>query len=153
MHSSTQALLYLRASIIGTLMNFFSRFFFAEFVNFGWSVIFANYVGMILVFLMSYKKAFGVKHIKWRMIIKFIIVAHVGLLVVWVASTLSYLLSYKIINTIFNNDLYALVIDWCSSEFYATLSIRLLDGGCHGLGILCGFIVNFFGHKYFSFSQ
>lgn len=42
MNTSRQAFLYLQASVIGTLANFFSRFLFAELVNFGWSIILAN---------------------------------------------------------------------------------------------------------------
>ena len=152
MNTSRQAFLYLQASVIGTLANFFSRFLFAELVNFGWSIILANYVGMVFVFLLSYKHAFGVQAIQWRMILKFAIVAHIGLLVVWLAATAAHWVVYGVVSFTFHNDLHTLVSEWGFSGTSAAWIARFMDGSCHGFGIICGFLVNFVGHKYFSFA-
>ena len=85
--TSAQAFLYLQASVIGTLCNFFSRFAFSEWFSFGVSVVLANYVGMIIVFCLSYKRAFGVSKATVPMVLRFALVAHVGLVVVWAVST------------------------------------------------------------------
>ena len=85
--TSAQAFLYLQASVIGTLCNFFSRFAFSEWFSFGLSVVLANYVGMIIVFCLSYKRAFGVSKATVPMVLRFALVAHVGLVVVWAVST------------------------------------------------------------------
>ena len=85
--TSAQAFLYLQASVIGTLCNFFSRFAFSEWFSFGVSVVLANYVGMIIVFCLSYKRAFGVSKATVPMVLRFALVAHVGLVVVWPVST------------------------------------------------------------------
>lgn len=87
--ASWQARRYLQASIVGTLANFFSRFAFAPFVGFGASLILANYVGMAVVFLLSYRRAFGMEKATGGMVLRFVTVAHVGLVVVWAAALLA----------------------------------------------------------------
>lgn len=151
MKNSRQALLYLHASIVGTLANFFSRFLFADLVGFGWSLILANYVGMVIVFLLSYRYAFRVQIIQWRMVLKFTMVAHLGLLVVWFTATTLHHVVYGLINFLFDNSMYSLVFINSTSDAFAVWAVRLVDGCCHGFGIICGFLINFFGHKYFSF--
>ena len=149
-NTGKQAWLYLQASIVGTLANFFSRFLFAEFMSFGWSVIMANYVGMVIVFILSYRYAFGVENFRYSMAFRFALVAHVGLVVVWLAS-------------LFMHWICEVGIEWLGYSSEATLmalflpepfvvyASKLIDGFCHGVGIVTGFFANFFGHKYFSF--
>ncbi|MDX9819065.1 MAG: hypothetical protein RBT16_09145 [Desulfococcus multivorans] len=147
-----QAFLYLQASIVGTLGNFFSRFVFAEIMTFGWSVIIANYVGMVIVFFISYRYAFGVKRFQYGMAARFALVAHVGLAVVWGSA----LLVHEVIEILAQwagfSSLYAFV-NTIVSAHWVDWGVRLIDSTCHGLGILSGFFVNFFGHKFFSFKD
>lgn len=150
-----QAFRYLQASVVGTLANFGSRFVLAQWMSFGWSVVAANYIGMALVFLLSYKRAFGVRKADWRMIGRFVLVAHIGLLTVWVVSVVCLWMvrwflpetgnSLEILaeHTVLLRDLPTAVLTRLSS---------IIEGGCHAIGILCGFLVNFFGHKWFSFA-
>ena len=120
MNTSRQAFLYLQASVIGTLAKFFSRFLFAELVSFGWSIILANYVGMVFVFLLSYKHAFGVQAIQWRMILKFAIVAHIGLLVVWLAATAAHWVVYGVVSFTF----IMTCIHWCRNGAFPALALH-----------------------------
>ena len=86
------------------------------------------------------------------MILKFAIVAHIGLLVVWLAATAAHWVVYGVVSFTFHNDLHTLVSEWGFSGTSAAWIARFMDGSCHGFGIICGFLVNFFGHKYFSFA-
>lgn len=156
--TSAQAFLYLQASIIGTLCNFFSRFAFSEWFGFGVSVVLANYLGMIIVFCLSYKRAFGVSKATVPMMLRFALVAHVGLVVVWIVSTglfsfIQWLLPPLLSRTEALQALETLFPGWSASPSLAGWIPRLTEGGCHGTGILAGFLVNFFGHKVFSFAQ
>lgn len=150
-----QAFRYLQASIVGTLANFGSRFILAQWMSFGWSVIAANYIGMALVFLLSYKRAFGVRKVNWRMVGRFVVVAHIGLLTVWAVSV-ACLWGVRLVlpetgetlrilaeNTTLLHELPPIILARLSS---------IIEGGCHAVGIICGFLVNFFGHKWFSFA-
>lgn len=156
--TSAQAFLYLQASIIGTLCNLFSRFAFSEWFSFGVSVVLANYVGMIIVFCLSYKRAFGVSKATVPMMLRFALVAHIGLIVVWAISTgffslIQWLLPPLLSQTEAFQTLEALFPGWSGNPALADWIPRLTEGGCHGMGILAGFLVNFFGHKLFSFAH
>ena len=156
--TSAQAFLYLQASVIGTLCNFFSRFAFSVWFDFGVSVVLANYVGMIIVFCLSYKRAFGMSKATWAMMLRFAIVAHVGLVVVWVVSTGFFALTEKLfpallVQTEAFGMLEMLFPGWSANAFLAAWIPRVTEGGCHGAGIVAGFLVNFFGHKLFSFAR
>lgn len=151
-NTGKQAWLYLQASIVGTLANFFSRFLFAEFMDFGWSVVMANYVGMVIVFILSYRYAFGVECFRWDMAIRFALVAHFGLGVVWIAS----LLMRWICEVGIEQLGYSSEADFMTlllPEPFVVYGSKLIDGFCHGVGIVTGFFANFFGHKYFSFNN
>lgn len=156
--TSAQAFLYLQASVIGTLCNFFSRFAFSEWFSFGISVVLANYVGMVIVFCLSYRRAFGMCKATVPMMIKFAIVAHIGLLIVWLVSTgffhiiqglfpplLSKSEAFQLLETSFPG--------WKGNACLSAWIPSLTEGFCHGAGILAGFIANFFGHKKFSFAH
>ena len=167
--TSAQAFLYLQASVIGTLCNFFSRFAFSEWFSFGVSVVLANYVGMIIVFCLSYKRAFGVSKATVPMVLRFALVAHVGLVVVWAVSTglfsliqwlagrarcpHAFALPQLLSQTEALRTLEALFPGWSGAPSLAGWIPVLTGGGCHGTGILAGFLVNFFGHKLFSFAH
>lgn len=145
--TARQAGRYLQASIVGTLANFLSRFPLTELMGFEASVIVANYLGMGIVFLLSYRRAFGIEHPTAGMGARFVLVAHVGLATVWLVSTLSL--------TLLGGWLPAFAQAWLPQD-WSTLGPwlpRLVEGFCHGLGIVAGFFVNFFGHRMFSFRQ
>lgn len=147
-----QILRYLMVVCIAAPANFFSRFFFALFMSFGWSVVVSNYVGMILVFLMSYKTVFGAKGFQWRMAFRFALVAHVGLVVVWLASLLmryGCTASIEFMGYISEAEFMAKLLP----QELSIYGVPLIDGFCHGVGIVTGFFANFFGHKYFSFKK
>ena len=151
-NTGKQAWLYLQASIVGTLANFFSRFLFAEFMSFGWSVIMANYVGMVIVFILSYRYAFGVENFRYSMAFRFALVAHVGLVVVWLASLLmryGCTASIEFMGYISEAEFMAKLLP----QELSIYGVPLIDGFCHGVGIVTGFFANFFGHKYFSFRK
>ncbi|MBG3877925.1 hypothetical protein FVW20_13130, partial [Desulfovibrio oxamicus] len=84
--ATRQAFLYLQASVVGTLANFVSRFAWSELVGFEAGVLLATYTGMVIVFLLSYRRAFGVRRPDAAMCLRFALVAHVGMAVVWVVS-------------------------------------------------------------------
>lgn len=110
----------------------------------------ANYVGMVIVFFLSYRYAFGVERFRYGMVARFMIVAHVGLAVVWMASLLArYIckIGIELLGYADETDFMMLLL----TESFAPYSAMLLDGFCHGAGIVTGFFANFFGHKYFSF--
>lgn len=142
-----QVFVYLQASIVGTLVNFLSRFPLSEIFGFEISVILATYVGMIIVFLMSFRRAFGVQRLEKGMIWRFIIVSHVGLATVWIFSNLA-MFCVKLVN------LDMLLAEKCSSlsSQLASLIPRFIEGFCHGIGIIIGFFVNFLGHRSYSFA-
>lgn len=127
-----QAFVYLQASIIGTLANFAARFPLTPLVGFEASVALSTYIGMGLVFALSFRRAFGVRRPDPAMILRFILVAHVGLITVWLVSTAAYGL--------------------VRAGLPAAMP-PLLEGGCHGLGIAAGFAVNFLGHRNYSFRR
>ena len=156
--TSRQAFLYLQASVIGTLCNFFSRFLFSLWFSFGVSVVLANYVGMVIVFCLSYKRAFGVSKATWAMMIRFAIVAHVGLLVVWAVSTGFFTLIQNLCPPLLVQEeafgmLEIFFPGWSANASLSQWIPRMTEGGCHGAGIVAGFLVNFFGHKLFSFAR
>lgn len=156
-----QAVRYLQASILGTLANFISRFPLAEVAGFEGSVVLATYVGMAVVFLLSYRRAFGARRAEAGMIGRFVLVAHVGLAVVWVGSSLALaalrLAAPELLRpesagpalerllAVFGGQ--ASVPGWC-----AVWTPRLLEGACHAFGIVAGFFVNFIGHRVYSFA-
>ena len=151
-----QAFLYFQASIMGLVSNVVSRFIFGAWVGFDMSVILATYVGMIVVFWFSYKRAFGVAAPTLKMIGKYVAVSHAGMLVVWAFSSGTYLLA----NLLFP-DLFDARLALASIERFAGLSLsaetasyipRVMESLCHGVGIVIGFVFHFFGHKLFSFA-
>lgn len=105
-----------------------------------------KYIGMNLVFLLFYKRVFGVRKADWRMIGQFVLVAHIGLLTVWVVSVACLWMvrwflpetgnSLEILaeHTVLLRDLPTAVLTRLSS---------IIEGGCHAIGINCGFLVNF----------
>ncbi len=113
---------------------------------------------MIIVFCLSYKRAFGVSKATVPMMLRFALVAHVGLVVVWAVSTglfflIQWLLPPLLSQTEALRTLEALFPGWSGTPSLAGWIPRLTEGGCHGTGILAGFLVNFFGHKLFSFAR
>ena len=150
--------MYFQASVIGTLFNFISRFIFSRYFSFGISVIFANYIGMIIVFLMSYNRVFRVGRITPSMLIRFAVVAHVGLFVVWLTALLCHAMAEQIAPWIFWGEATGFVLrnnfpDWTAVDFWTFFLPRAVEGLCHGTGIIAGFAINFLGHRYFSFQQ
>ena len=147
-----QILRYLMIVCIVAPVNFFSRFVFAVFMSFGWSVVVSNYVGMILVFLMSYKSVFGAKGFQCRMAFRFALVAHVGLAVVWLASLLMrYGCTAGIEAMGYTRELEFMTR--LLPQAISAYGVEVIDGFCHGIGIVTGFFANFYGHKYFSFRR
>lgn len=156
-----QAFLYLQASIVGTLLNFVARFPLAEFFSFDVSVILSTYLGMVVVFLLSYKRAFAIAKPNWQMVARFALVAHVGLVVVWLGSSLSHAcLNFfwpQLFQTVLAENMLIswnnwLKLDSSQIQNLAFFIPRLAQGFCHGLGIIAGFFVNFIGHKVYSFA-
>lgn len=151
--ASRQALLYLQASILGTLANFFSRFAFAPFVGFGASLIMANYVGMAIVFLLSYRRAFGMKKATVTMVLRFVTVAHMGLFVVWAIALLALYAAH-----LAGGMLFPLAPEHYLERVGLPLALvpwlpTLVEGACHAVGIAAGFVFNFLGHRCFSFAR
>lgn len=143
---------YLGVVCISVPVTFLSRFLFAQIMTFGWSVVAANYLGMVIVFFLSRRYAFGIKQINTLMVFRFVAVAHIGLIVVWFVSFVMRfgLDSYSEYVSHMNlNDMIGLIgwLEWSGREVW------IIDGFCHGIGIVSGFFVNFFGHKYFSFRR
>lgn len=135
-----QAFVYLQASIIGTLANFAARFPLTPLVGFEASVVLSTYIGMGLVFALSFRRAFGVRRPDPAMILRFILVAHVGLITVWLVSTAAYGPARLGLSA------------WFPVSSAAAVPL-ILEGGCHGLGIVAGFAVNFLGHRNYSFRR
>lgn len=156
-----QAARYLQASILGTLANVVSRFPLAEVVGFEGSVVLATYVGMAVVFLLSYRRAFGARRIEAGMIGRFALVAHVGLAVVWVGSSLALaalrlaapeLVRPESAGPALERLLAAFGCQAALPAWCAAWTPRLLEGACHAFGIVAGFFVNFIGHRVYSFA-
>ncbi|AOY58724.1 GtrA family protein [Desulfococcus multivorans] len=150
--TSLQAFRYFQAAVAGTLANFFSRFLFAEWMEFGWSVIIANYVGMIIVFLFSYKRAFGAAQVDGLMIGKFALVAHGGLLLVWGVSTGTFQLVENIFPMLLSPETVYPALNETAAVNWGQIIKTGTEGCCHGIGISVGFLANFIGHKRFSFA-
>ncbi len=156
--AGTQLFSYFQVSLAGSLLNFCSRFILAFFFSFGVSVIVANYLGMIVVFLLSHDRVFKAGRLEPMMLVRFAVVAHIGLLVVWMTAMLCQLMATHIAPWIFFGNAAADVWQhafpaWLPADFRASLLPTAIDGLCHGTGILAGFAVNFLGHKYFSFRK
>lgn len=125
-------------------------------MNFGASVVVANYFGMVLVFLLSYKRAFAVERANWGMVLRFATVAHIGLVVTWVFSLLTRQLLFFTTPELFEVTTAAALLaefklDTLSPYLTGSLVTRLTDGFCHGWGIVAGFVFNYLGHSLFSF--
>ena len=148
--ATRQAFLYLQASVLGTLANFVFRFPLAELVGFEASVVLSTYLGMAVVFALSYRRAFGIRHPDLGMGLRFVLVAHIGLVTVWLISTAAYgLLRLLGPDLLDPRSSARLLPDGLIA--YAPLIPRLAEGGCHALGIIGGFFVNFLGHRNYSF--
>lgn len=152
----TQLFSYFQASLAGSLINFCSRFILALFFSFGVSVIVANYLGMIVVFLLSYDRVFRVGRPEPMMVVRFAVVAHISLFVVWITAMLCQFMAAHAAPWIFSGEAAASVWrkafpEWLPADFWVPLLPPAAEGLCHGTGILVGFTVNFLGHKYFSF--
>jgi putative flippase GtrA len=124
---------YFTASVIGTALNFASRFLFELFMPFLYSVAAATYVGMVVIFVLSYKRIFATT-LSWKTaFLRFAITAHVGLAVVMGCSE------------------FAL---WALDPFVSDqLPQSLINGAAHAFGIGVGFVFNFLGHLFFSFAR
>lgn len=147
-----QASRYLGASIVGTLVNFVARFPLGEVMPFELSVILANYLGMALVFALSYRRAFGVERPDWGMGMRFALVAHIGLMVVWLTAVACQMALRLLWPALSEPSLLAAELP-APLNAYAAWGPRLGDGFCHGVGIVVGFFSNFFGHREYSFRQ
>lgn len=153
-----QAWRYLQASLIGTLANFFSRFPLTELIGFGASVIVANYIGMALVFLLSYRRAFAVRRADWGMVGRFALVAHTGLAGVWAVSVLCLTLLRTFLPASLDPQttaalLEALGLGSAAAVLDPAWIPRLMEGACHATGIVAGFGINFWGHRWYSFRK
>lgn len=164
-----QAFLYLQASIIGTLANFVSRFAWSELVGFEAGVLLATYTGMVIVFLLSYRRAFGVRRPDAAMCLRFVLVAHVGMAVVWVVSVAALRVVEALVvllpgwpvaargdgmgAALHDASIWRAVLPQGMGTLLAPLMGRALEGGCHAAGIVAGFVVNFAGHKLYSFRR
>ena len=157
-----QAARYLQASILGTLVNFVARFPLAEVVGFEASVVLATYMGMAVVFLLSYRRAFGAPRVEAGMIGRFVLVAHVGLAVVWVGSTLALAALRLAVPELLRPESVGPELERLAAVFGCQASVpvalaawtpRLLEGACHAFGIVLGFFVNFIGHRVYSFAR
>lgn len=146
--TARQAARYLQASILGTLCNFAARIVFSLWFGFGTSVVLANYVGMAIVFRLSYRRAFAAGKATIPMMLRFAFVAHLGLLVVWAVSIASLYAMNKGLSAFWAHIPLDII-----PETLLVLLPELLEAFCHGVGIVSGFTVNFFGHKCFSFAK
>lgn len=173
--STRQAFLYLQASIIGTLANFVSRFAWSELVGFEVGVLLATYTGMVIVFLLSYRRAFGVRRPDVAMCLRFVLVAHVGMAVVWVVSVAALRMVELLVTllpgwpvsriggvagaaggmgeALHDAAIWRAVLPQGTGTLLAPIMGRALEGGCHAAGIVAGFVVNFAGHKLYSFRR
>ncbi|BFR50154.1 GtrA family protein [Nitratidesulfovibrio sp. HK-II] len=162
-----QAFLYLQASIIGTLANFVSRFAWSELVGFEAGVLLATYTGMVIVFLLSYRRAFGVRRPDAAMCLRFVLVAHAGMAVVWVVSVAALRVAESLVPLLpgwpvaaggagvplHDPAAWRAVLPQGLAAVLAPVMGRALEGGCHAAGIVAGFVVNFAGHKLYSFRR
>ena len=151
-----QAFMYFQASVMGLISNVVSRFIFGAWVGFDMSVILATYVGMIVVFWFSYKRAFGVASPTLKMVGKYVAISHAGMLVVWAFSSGTYLLANMLFPDLFDARLALSFFERFAglslSPGYASYIPRVMESLCHGVGIVVGFVFHFFGHKLFSFA-
>ena len=124
--------MYLIISGIAALINFLSRFAYDLITNFDMSLILAYYTGLIFNFSLSKKFVFNSNESKKtvREFIKFCLVAGGGLVALYIASV--FVLSF-------------------SNLYFSYYPIQLQKSISHIIGIGAGFIVNFVGHKFFSF--
>ena len=165
--TARQAFLYLQASIIGTLANFVSRFAWSELVGFEAGVLLATYTGMVIVFLLSYRRAFGVRRPDAAMCLRFVLVAHAGMAVVWVVSVAALRVAESLVPLLpgwpmaaggagvplHDPAAWRALLPQGLAAVLAPVMGRALEGGCHAAGIVAGFVVNFAGHKLYSFRR
>uniref|UniRef100_B8DQ01 GtrA-like protein domain-containing protein n=1 Tax=Nitratidesulfovibrio vulgaris (strain DSM 19637 / Miyazaki F) TaxID=883 RepID=B8DQ01_NITV9 len=171
--TTRQAVLYLQASVIGTLANFVSRFAWSELLGFEAGVLLATYTGMVIVFLLSYRRAFGVRRPDAAMCLRFVLVAHVGMAVVWVVSVAALRVVESLVvllpgwpvpadmggvaggmgAALHDAAIWRAVLPHDVGTLLAPVMGRALEGGCHAAGIVAGFVVNFAGHKLYSFRR
>lgn len=123
---------YLIVSGIAALVNFLSRFVYDIITNFEISLIMAYYTGLIFNFSLS--KIFVFNSNKSgktaREFIKFFLVASGGVIALYIASVFVFSLS---------------------NLYFTFYPIHLRKSVAHIIGIGVGFIINFVGHKFFSF--
>lgn len=183
--TARQAFLYLQASVIGTLANFVSRFAWSELAGFEAGVLLATYTGMVIVFLLSYRRAFGVRRPDAAMCLRFVLVAHAGMAVVWVVSVAALRVAESLVvllpgwpvspsggmdggmgggtamaasaggmgAALHDPAAWRAVLPQGLGALLAPVMGRALEGGCHAAGIVAGFVVNFAGHKLYSFRR
>lgn len=158
--AARQAFLYLQASVVGTLVSFVSRFAWSELVGFEAGVLLSTYTGMVIVFLLSYRRAFGVRRPDAAMCLRFVLVAHVGMAVVWVVSVVALRVAESLAplapgwpagTTLHSPAAWRAVLPRGLGDMLAPVMGRTLEGGCHAAGIMVGFGVNFVGHRLYSF--
>lgn len=123
---------YLIVSGVAALINFLSRFVYDLITNFEISLIMAYCTGLIFNFSLSKKFVFNSKESgkTLREFIKFFLVASGGLIALYISSVFVF---------------------WLSNLYFSSYPIQLRKSVSHIIGIGVGFILNFVGHKFFSF--
>ncbi len=145
-----QAFLYLQASIAGTAVGFAARFPLSTLLGFEAAVVAATYIGMGLVFVLSCRRAFGVRRPDMPTILRFVLVAHVGLVTVWLVASVTHGSLRLLLPEWFDPTAAAQKLPTFLAGLAAVMP-RLAEAGCHAAGIGAGFAVNFLGHRRYSF--
>ena len=127
-----QLLKYGATSGIAALVNFLSRFGFSGFFDFGTSVVLAYCTGMVVNFVLSKYFAFdsGQSGRLPRELLKFFLVALVGLFVTYIISMLALRFGGPVLGD---------------------MGPETRQAAAHLAGMAAGFAANFVGHKLFSF--
>lgn len=125
---------YLLTSGLAAIVNFASRFLYNLFFAFGTSVTLAYCTGMLVNFVFSKLYAFdsrnsGKTH---REVLKFFVVAGLGLLVTYVVST---------------------VLLYLLTRYFESSHLEIQKTVSHVGGMGIGFVANFVGHKLLTFKS
>ncbi len=145
-----QAFLYLQASIVGTAAGFAARFPLSSLLGFETAVVLSTYIGMGIVFALSCRRAFGIRRPTVGTGLRFVLVAHVGLVTVWLVSAVTHGIFRLLLSEWFDPATAAQRLPILLVGLAAVMP-QLVEAGCHAAGICAGFAVNFLGHRRYSF--
>lgn len=153
-------IIYFGIAILSSSTNFFSRILYDEQLGLGYgiSIVIAYFTGGIVAFTLSKLFAFGARNSgnTKNELIRFILTTTVAMGVTWLASKIALHLFQEV--EIFSHIISGIneFISYTGELAGLTIRLEILALAktlAHIVGLCFGFVVNFAGHKLFTFKQ